>query len=135
MGDTSEPVVSHLLSVGIGGFLGSTLRYLVGGWVQAVSHRLGFPTGTLAVNLIGCLVIGLLAELSESRGPLSNPTRALVLVGILGGFTTFSAFGNETMNLWREERGLLAFFNVALHVVGGLAAVWLGRLLGEQIWR
>jgi fluoride exporter len=123
-----------VLLVGVGGFLGSVLRYGLGGLIQEWSRRDDFPVGTLAVNLIGCLVIDLLAELAEARGAFTPETRAFVFIGILGGFTTFSSFGHETLNLWRDPETFLALLNVAAHVVLGLAAVWLGRVLGHLIW-
>src|SRR4029079_8209668 len=126
--------MSTVLWVGVAGFIGSVLRYLLSGLVQDWSGRDDFPVGTLAVNVLGCLVIGLLSQLAESRGALSPETRAFVIVGILGGFTTFSSFGNETMNLWRDRQTYLALLNVGLHVVVGLAAVWLGRVVGFKIW-
>ena len=92
-----------LLLIGTGGFIGSILRYLVSGSVQAASQSIAFPYGTLAVNVIGCFLIGFLSELAETRSLFSPDTRAFLIVGILGGFTTFSAFGNETMNLIRDE--------------------------------
>src|SRR5262249_6370645 len=85
-------------------------------------------------NLIGCLVIGLLAELAEARGAFTPETRAFVFIGILGGFTTSSSFSHRTLNRWRGRETVLALLNVAAHVVLGLAAVWLGRVLGHLIW-
>lgn len=123
-----------VLLVGIGGFLGSIARYLMSGYVQQWSRSISFPYGTLAVNLLGCLIIGFLAQLADARGVFSAESRAFVFVGILGGFTTFSSFGNETMNLLRDGEALLAFANVAVHIVVGLAAVWLGRVAAHQIW-
>ena len=120
--------------VGIGGFIGSVLRYVLGGVVQQWSRSEAFPYGTLGVNLTGCLVIGFLAELAETHGMFSAESRAFVFIGILGGFTTFSAFGNETMNLWRDGENVFAFANLAAHVIFGLGAVWLGRTLAYQIW-
>jgi CrcB protein len=125
--------MDKVLLVGLGGFLGSVLRYLVSGWVQDWTGRDSFPVGTLAVNVVGCLVIGLLSQLAEARGAFSAEYRALVFVGILGGFTTFSSFGNETLNLWRDGQGSLALVNVAAQLVLGLGAVWLGRVLGHLL--
>ena len=102
-----------LLLIGTGGFIGSIFRYLISGSVQAVSHSITFPYGTLAVNVIGCFLIGFLSELAETRSLFSPDTRAFLIVGILGGFTTFSAFGNETMNLLRDGEGALAMMNVS----------------------
>jgi len=127
--------VLKLLLAGIGGFVGSVLRYSVSGVVQDLSRSIDFPYGTLAVNLIGCLAIGLLSHLAETRGVFTAETRTLVFVGVLGGFTTFSAFGNETINLWRAGESGLALINVAAHLVLCLGAVWVSRALAFQIWR
>jgi CrcB protein len=126
-------VVKFLLA-GAGGFLGSVLRYSVTGFVQGASRSLHFPYGTLAVNLSGCFAIGFLAQLAETRGIFTAETRTLVFVGVLGGFTTFSAFGNETINLWREGDSGAALINIAAHLVLCLGAVWLSRALAYQIW-
>ncbi len=117
--------------VGIGGFIGSVLRYLTSGFVQQILQNSTFPYGTLAVNLIGCFVIGVLSQLADDRGVFSGEARAFVFIGVLGGFTTFSSFGNETMNLMRDGEMLPAFANVSAQVVLGLGAVWLGRLVGR----
>jgi fluoride exporter len=127
--------MDKVLLVGLGGFVGSVLRYLISGWVQDWTGRDDFPVGTLAVNVVGCLFIGLLSQLAESRQWFSDEFRALVFVGILGGFTTFSSFGNETLNLWRDRQVWLALVNIAAQLVLGLGAVWLGRMLGHLIWR
>ena len=122
-----------LLLIGAGGAVGSVLRYLLGGLVQ---QRTGaaFPFGTLAVNLVGCLAIGLLSELVESRGAFDPANRAVLLVGVLGGFTTFSAFGNETLNLLRDGERMLASANVTASVILGLGAVWAGRAIAATWW-
>ena len=126
--------MGKLFLAGIGGFIGSSLRYAVTGYVQTWSRSIDFPYGTLAVNLIGCFLIGFLSQLAESRGVLTAESRTFVFIGILGGFTTFSAFGNETMNLWREGENLLAMANIAAHLLLGLGAVWASRALAYQIW-
>jgi len=126
--------MGKILLVGVGGAVGSVLRYLVSLLVQYWSGRDDFPLGTLVVNIIGCFIIGLLAQLAEERGAFAPETRLLVIVGLLGGFTTFSSFGNETVNLWRDGEGWLTFANVAGHLVLGLGAVFLGRYVGRLIW-
>ena len=126
--------MGKLFLAGIGGFIGSSLRYAVTGYVQTWSRSIDFPYGTLAVNLIGCFLIGFLSQLAESRGILTAESRTFIFIGILGGFTTFSAFGNETMNLWREGENLLAMANIAAHLLLGLGAVWASRALAYQIW-
>ncbi len=124
-----------LLLIGIGGFMGSVLRYLVSGYVQQATKSVEFPYGTLAVNLAGCLVIGLLSQLADTRGVFTAETRSLVFVGLLGGFTTFSTFGNETMNLLRSGEGGFGLANAGAHLGLGLGMVWLGRTLAFLIWR
>jgi CrcB protein len=127
--------VFNILIVGIGGFIGSALRFLVSGWVQQISKSLDFPYGTLTVNLIGCFVIGFLGQLAEARGILASETRLLVFIGLLGGFTTFSSFGNDTLNLARSGQTSLALVNVAATLVCGLLLVWLGRTVAYLAWR
>jgi CrcB protein len=127
--------VINILLVGLGGFIGSVLRYLLGGYVQQTLKSSTFPYGTLAVNLIGCFVIGLLAQYGESRGAFSNESRAFIFIGILGGFTTFSSFGNETINLVRDSFVMNATLNVGANVILGLLAVLLGRTISFWIWR
>jgi crcB protein len=127
--------VGKLFLAGVGGFIGSTLRYAVTGYAQQLSRSIDFPYGTLAVNLIGCFLIGFLSQLAETRGVFTAESRTFVFIGILGGFTTFSAFGNETMNLWRDGQNTLAMANVAANVLLGLGAVWVRRALAYQIWR
>lgn len=127
--------MTKLFLAGFGGFIGSALRYSIGGWVQNLSGSIRFPFGTLAVNLIGCLAIGCLSQLAETRGVFTAETRTLVFIGVLGGFTTFSAFGNETVNLWREGESLFALLNITAHLLLCLGAVWLSRAMAYQIWR
>ena len=121
-----------LLLVGAGGFLGSIARYLLSNFVQLSSNS-RFPVGTLLVNVMGCFVIGLLSQIGESREVFSAETRAFIFVGILGGFTTYSSFGNETINLWRNNDSGFALLNVALQLTLGLGAVVLGRMIGSKI--
>lgn len=127
--------MTNILLVGAGGFMGSILRYLVSGYIQQSTKSIDFPYGTLAVNLIGCFVIGFLAQLAEARGMFTSESRSFVFVGILGGFTTFSSFGNETLNLARDSQLMNALANVGANVILGLFAVWLGRTVSYLIWR
>ena len=120
-----------LLLVGSGGFLGSVARYYLSGLVLHASGATRYPWGTLVVNTLGCVVIGMLASLAEYRHIFSPATRLLVFTGILGGFTTYSAFAYESYFLARERLWLAAASNVGLHLVLGLGGVWLGhRLIG-----
>lgn len=127
--------MDRVLLAGVGGFIGSVLRYLLSGFVQHVTQNVSFPYGTLAVNLIGCLAIGFLSELAEARGIFTTETRVFVFVGILGGFTTFSSFGNETINLLRDGESLPALLNISLQIILGLGCVLAGRALANLIWR
>jgi CrcB protein len=102
-------------------------RYLVSGWAQqAANSRL--PVGTFAVNALGCFAVGALMGLVEERGLLSPEARWLLVVGFFGSFTTFSAFGYETLALARGGDWVAAGGNAAAHLVLGLAAVWLGAV-------
>lgn len=118
-------LVSALL-VGCGGFAGALLRYGLSGWVHRQLPFALFPYGTLAVNLVGCVLIGLIAALVETRQLFGPEFRSFALVGILGSFTTFSTFGYETFAMAREGEYLRAGANVAAQVALGLAAVWAG---------
>jgi fluoride exporter len=124
-----------ILLIGIGGFIGSILRYALSGVSQSLFRTSSFPIGTVIINISGCFLIGLLSQLAESRGAFNDLTRALVFVGVLGGYTTFSTFGNESINLFRSGETLLGILNVGLQVIGGLASVWLGRIAGQGLWR
>jgi len=127
--------VLKLCIIGAGGFVGAVLRYLVSSWVQYRSGSIVFPYGTMSVNLIGCFIIGLLTFLVENRSLLSPEARVFVLIGLLGAFTTFSTFGNETLGLVRDNRLDLAILNAGIQVVVGVTMVWLGRVLAALIWR
>jgi fluoride exporter len=118
-----------ILAVALGGALGSVLRYAFGRlaveWLGA-----GFPYGTLGVNALGCLLAGGCYVMLVERGA-ANEWRGLVLVGVLGGFTTFSAFSVETLKLWESSGAGIAGANVALNVVlsvaGAAAGFWIAR--------
>jgi len=127
--------MDRILLVGTGGFIGSILRYWVSGYIQQLSNSNLFPFGTLVVNFLGCLVIGFLSQIAEEYGAFTTESRALVFIGILGGFTTFSTFSNETLNLLRDGQNILAFGNMAGHLILGIGAVWLGRTLAYVLWR
>lgn len=126
-----EPRLLLILLVGVGGFVGAVMRYAVINWVQYALHTSTLPYGTLTVNVIGCLVIGLLGGLSESRNLLNAETRALLLIGVLGGFTTYSTVGYETVQLLRDGESLTAFSNIGLQVCLGLVAVWIGYSVSQ----
>lgn len=119
--------------VGVGGFIGALARYGLSGIVQKQFPMSVFPYGTLAVNLLGCFLIGILAGLVEDRQYFGPEFRTFAFIGILGGFTTYSTFGFETFAMLRDAEFLQAATNVAIHVVAGLALVWLG--FGAVTWR
>jgi fluoride exporter len=123
--------VHKVLFIGCGGFLGSVLRYGLSITVQQASNSLHFPYGTLTVNLLGCLLIGFFSCLAEVYGFFNEELRALVFIGFLGGFTTFSTFGNEAFTLLRLGESGWAVLHLGLHIVGGLGAIWLGRMLAQ----
>jgi len=120
----------RLIYIGLAGAVGTLLRY----WVsESIAKRFGetFPTGTLVVNLVGCFFAGLLFYLMLDRF-LVNPTlRTVVLIGLLGGFTTFSSFGLQTFTLLRDGEMGLALFNIGVSNVGGLLLVWVGYSLAK----
>jgi fluoride exporter len=127
--------MDKLLLVGSGGFIGSVVRYLASGFIQKISKSFDFPYGTLFVNIVGCFLIGALSELADTRGVFTQETRALIFVGFLGGFTTFSTFGNESLNLFRDGNNFLALLNIGFHIFLGIGAAWLGRTIVHLIWR
>lgn len=115
--------------VGTGGFIGALARYGLGGLVHSRIPLSSFPFGTLTVNLLGCLLIGILAGLADSRQLFAPEYRVFALIGVLGGFTTFSTFGYETFAMMRDAEFLRASANIGLHVLLGLGLVWLGYAL------
>jgi CrcB protein len=115
-----------VLLVGIGGFVGAAARHLVGQSLVLTSTQWRFPVGTLLVNVLGCALIGVFAALAEHLPAMNGPARLLLVTGVLGGFTTFSAFGLETMLMLRRGDATLATGYVVASIVLGLLAVWLG---------
>jgi CrcB protein len=118
--------MKQLLLVALGGALGSAARYKLSGYVLHHTIDWRFPAGTFAVNVLGCLVAGLLAGLAEKHDLLGAEARLLLFTGVLGGFTTFAAFGLETMFLLRRGEVFFAGANIVLSVVAGLLALWMG---------
>ena len=115
----------HVFLVGLGGCIGSILRFGLTGLIHRWTES-EFPFGTLAVNLIGCLVAGAVWSIIEHRTWLDPDVRVFLTVGILGGFTTFSAFSHETFVLLRDGRHLWAFVNITASVLLGLGGIVLG---------
>ena len=123
--------MSKILLIGIGGFLGAISRYLASGWVYKVFDNPWFPYGTLAVNILGCLLIGFLGGISELKQIFTPETRMLIFVGFLGGFTTFSTFGFEVFQYVRDGQYFTSLINILFHIIFGLTAVWLGWILSK----
>ena len=121
--------MKQVLLVGVGGFVGSIARYLLGGVVLHLATGWRFPLSTFCVNVLGCFVLGALAGLAEKQLVLSADARLLFFTGLLGGFTTFSAFGAEGVNLIRRGDFAVAAMYATLSVACGFAAVWLGMKL------
>lgn len=115
-----------LLWVGLGGAIGAMLRFLIAELVHRGTRQAGFPWGTLTVNVIGCLVIGWVAGHALGRGGMTPPVRYFVVIGVLGGFTTFSSFGLETWSLAQAGQLPSAVANIALQMVLGLGGVAIG---------
>jgi len=120
--------VTRILFVGAGGAAGSIARYLLAGLAQRGATT--FPIGTMTVNVIGCLLIGLLSE-RFADATVDPAYRTAILVGVLGGFTTFSTFSLETLKLVEDRQFLPALFNVLITVTLCLAGCWAGQRLAK----
>jgi len=118
-----------ILIVGLGGLIGSVARYKAGGWVLHHTVLERFPYSTFAVNVIGCFVAGVLAGLVEKYDFFTADTGLFLFTGLLGGFTTFSAFGLDAIYLVRHGELMTAASYAALSVILGIVAVWLGLRL------
>lgn len=124
--------MDKILYAGMGGFIGSALRY----WMSLIAYRfLGqdFPYGTLFVNTLGCLFIGFVMALSEDRFIFQPNLRLFLTIGVLGGFTTFSTFSYETVSLLREGSYFLGTTNILLSIFLCLAATAIGGVVGKLL--
>lgn len=126
LGSPNMHELKSILLVALGGALGSVVRYKLSGWVFHHTVDWQFPAGTFVVNVAGCLIIGVLAGLAVKEDFFSAETRIFLFTGIMGGFTTFSAFGLETFYLLRRGELLVAGSNIVLSVIVGLIVLWLG---------
>lgn len=128
-------MILDIFLVGCGGFLGAVARYLLGGWVLHHTWSGNFPWSTFAVNVIGCLCMGLLSGMIERLDLLYPHLRFLLITGLLGGFTTFSAFGLETVYLLRRGEVLIAGTYAVSSILCCVLAVWIGLRAIELIPR
>ncbi len=117
----------------IGAGVGGVVRYAVGLWVSGHNFG-GLPLGTLIVNVVGCAGIGFAAAIFAAATGVREEHRLAVTVGVLGGFTTYSAFGYETLMLLTDRRWTLAALNVLLVNALGLAAVWIGARIADRFF-
>ena len=115
----------NFLMVGLGGFIGAILRYSI----SLIRFPTNFPVATLVVNTIGCLAISIIMGLVEKWQINNLPLILLLTSGLLGGFTTFSAFGLETITLFRNGQMIFAILNICANLILGLSAIILGRYL------
>src|SRR5271168_2564594 len=125
-------IMMKYLMVGIGGCIGSVLRF----WVSSfLGERIGtrFPFGTFAVNITGSFLIGFIVTLLASKADWDPNWRYLLPIGFIGGYTTFSAFEYETLRSMQDGNILVAALNVILSVTLGFAAVWLGTIAGRSL--
>jgi CrcB protein len=127
--------MQKILLAGLGGFLGSAARYAIGVGLTRASAAVAFPIATLLVNVVGCLFIGLFLAFTLTRNTLTDQARVFVVIGVLGGFTTFSSFSMDTLLLWRESGAFRAVANVLLNVSLCLFAAWAGDVLGRVFAR
>ncbi len=116
----------------VGGGIGSVLRYAMSGWVYAIMGA-DFPYGTFAVNIIGSFVIAFFLTIADDRFLVSLNLKAFIAIGILGGFTTFSTFTYETLELFKNGSYITAATNIVGSIVVALLAAWLGNLVGKLV--
>lgn len=130
-------LLAQYLVIGLGGALGSMLRFGIGSFIDTSVQKGDsiFPWGTIIVNITGCFIIGFIATISAAEGRLllSSLTRQFILIGILGGYTTFSSFSFQTLTLAQDGQWWGAAANVLLSVVLCLVGVWLGAALAGML--
>ncbi len=124
--------MSKFVLLAIGGITGTIARYALAGSVSE-AFGAGFPYGTLAVNILGCFIIGFLAAISESKFLLGPNLRLLLMIGFCGAFTTFSTLILETSNLIKGGETMRAFMNILLSVIIGFIVFRIGVLIGDML--
>lgn len=125
-------MLKSILIIGFGGFIGTVARYLISRYFQ-LNFTSVFPWSTFIINIVGCLLIGLIYGISEKGDVLSPDIRLFLTVGICGGFTTFSTFSNDSFLLIRDQEWLRFALYTSLSVFVGLMAVYVGRLTTKFI--
>jgi fluoride exporter len=131
-GVTRGVLMLNILQVGFAGLMGTLVRFWLSGWADQ-KWGSSFPIGTLLVNLSGCFLTGFLFHAFQDRFPVDPVLRTTVLVGFLGGFTTFSSYGIQTFVLARDGELFLAALNILLSNLAGLICVWLGYSLSRAV--
>jgi len=126
--------MSNLIILGLGGFFGAISRYLLSTSVQNMFRDSSFPYGTLAVNLLGCFILGVLTHLAVVKGILDAQTRLFLLVGFVGAFTTFSTFSLESASLFQNGQGTAGMLNIIGSNLLGLVFVFVGQFLAARLW-
>lgn len=122
---------SRVLVVGLGGFLGAALRYIIS---SVLARYFGdFPVGTLAVNILGGFLMGFIMEAGVSLWPVSAETRVFLTTGVLGGLTTFSTFSYETVSFFSDGEVLMGGLNAGLNLFLALFACWLGKAAAQLL--
>lgn len=124
--------MKNILLIFVGGGLGSLLRYVMSGLVYRLTS-LGFPYGTVVVNVTGCFAIGFLMTAMAARFDDSPALKVFLTIGLLGGFTTYSSFSYETIALIQEAKPAAAVMNIGITLTGCLAGAWLGLGLGRMV--
>lgn len=125
-------MLKSILIVGFGGFIGTAARFIISRYFQ-LNIASVFPWSTFIINIVGCLLIGLIYGISEKGEVLSSDIRLFLTVGICGGFTTFSTFSNDSLMLMRDQEWLRFALYTSLSVFIGLIAVYVGRLITKLI--
>lgn len=126
-------LLKNAVFVGLGGFFGSILRYLLSQIVYLLTSHHWYPLGTLIVNVSGSFLMGFLAGLPAFKGESATHVELFVFAGLLGGFTTFSAFSHEVMILFRNSQAAAAFGHIGLHVFLCCAGAGLGYFLARHL--
>ena len=126
--------MNNLIILGLGGFFGAISRYLLSSTVQNMFKDTTFPYGTLAVNILGCFILGALAYLAEAKGLLNPQAHLFLLVGFVGAFTTFSTFSLESASLLQSGQSTAGLLNIFGSNLLGLMFVFVGQFVASKVW-